>query len=352
MKREQHHPAKKKELSKLAQASAMVSPLKPGLTLVVGAFSEQQIHYVHAVLLQELANASTRLPVPMPKCKLIISRHSGPPRQLEQLKGVHATLGVSALVSDTLQFQYREASTALDWTSPAAVSGSAKVLEGNCILLQQPDGATPDIEGLMQLRRTRETCNARVIVLCPALMPDAKYSGVANDLFVVTPCDPNPGFDEAFVLTCPELSNPINPMIGKVLCCLRLGDNGLETEITPYVSDDLKTRLMAILKGQQWSLEKIGKLVGINKSNVSRKLRNLPAIPMPRWNQSVLEEWLVACRLDHDDDDEPDDDYEDDEVEISQWDDDDSSAPEPVAPARRNERNTRNDGTKPKRKPR
>lgn len=351
MKREQHHPSKKKGDSKLAQVSAMVSPLKPGLTLVVGAFSEQ-IHNVNAVLLKELAAASTRLSVPMPKCASVISRHSGSPRQLEQLKSMHATLGVSALASSTVQFKYRKASAALDWTSPEAVSGLVQVTEDSGILLPQPNGVPPNIEGMLELRRKAERLKAYVVMLCPDLMPDAKYSGIANDLFVVTPCDPNPGFDEAFVLTCPELSNPINPMIGKVLCCLRLGDNGLETEITPYVSDDLKTRLMAILKGQQWSLEKIGKLVGINKSNVSRKLRNLPATPMPHWNQAVLQEWLVACDLDRDDD-EPDDDDGDAEIPWDNHDDDgDSSVPEPVAPARRNERNTRNDGTKPKRKPR
>ena len=51
----------------------------------------------------------------------------------------------------------------------------------------------------------------------------------------------------------------------------------------PDVADDLKTRLMAILKADEWSLEEIGKLVGLNKSNVCRKLRMVPGALPDGW---------------------------------------------------------------------
>ena len=178
------------------------------------------------------------------------------------------------------------------------------------------------------------------------------------------PCEPNPGFDEAFVLSCPELASPLNPGSGKVLCCVRLGDGGLETEIMPYVADDLKTRLMAILKANEWSLEQIGNLVGLNKSNVSRKLRMVSGAVPDGWDDDMLAEWLEACDLDPieeeesseidsvDDDDDDDADEDDGEHQSDDWaadddeddgnDLDDLDRAKPVAPASRNERNTRN----------
>ena len=363
MSRDSHRPSKKKGPSKLAHPLTAISTLNPGLTMVVGQYSALTL-YVQAVIGQALAKQSADLPIPMPDCTSVICVFRNTHRKLEQLRGVHRTLGLSALTADNFKLVYREASKELDWTSPAAIATLVlghEEREGSCLLLQQPVGTIPDIDGLLYLRRAAEAADAYVILLCPDVAHDAKISGIPNELFVAMPCEPNPGFDEAFVLSCPELASPLNPGSGKVLCCVRLGDGGLETEIMPYVADDLKTRLMAILKANEWSLEEIGNLVGLNKSNVSRKLRMVSGAVPDGWDGDMLAEWLEACDLDPieeeesseidsvDDDDADEDDGEhqsddwaadDDEDDGNDLDDLDRA--KPVAPASRNERNTRN----------
>jgi len=330
--------------------------------MVVGQYSEMTL-FVHGAIVQAVATESADLPIPMPDCKSVICVFRNTPRKLEQLRGAHKLLGLSALTTEDFKFAYREASRELDWSSPAAIatlSLGSEESEDRCIVLQQPPGTAPDIDGLLHLRRAAEASGAYVILLCPDVANEAKISGIPNELLVAAPCEPNPGFDEAFVLSCPELASPLSPSSGKVLCCVRLGDDGLETEITPYVADDLKTRLMAILKADEWSLEEIGNLVGLNKSNVSRKLRMVSRTVPDGWDGDMLAEWLEACDLDPieeeessevDSVDDDDADDEDDEHQPDDWDADDDDEgsdlddldrAKPVAPARRNERNTRN----------
>ena len=363
MSRDSHRPLTQKKLSKLAESVTQVSALEPGLTMVVGSYGEQ-VHFVYTAILKELAQGSSRLPIPLPEYSSIVCVHSGPARYLEQVRGLHATLGLMAPAFKKCQSFERVASCAFDWTNQASVSivGRLKALKnGGCVVLQQPPDINPDLQGLLELRRAAEKYKARIILFCPAVADEAKISGIPNELLVVTQCEPNPGFDEAFVLSCPELASPLNPGSGKVLCSVRLGDDGLETEITPYVADDLKTRLMAILKANEWTLEEIGQLVGLNKSNVSRKLRMVSGTVPDGWDGDMLAEWLETCDLDPieeeessavDSVDEDDADEDDSEHQSDDWaaDDDDDDGNDlddldrakPVAPASRNERNTRN----------
>ena len=51
---------------------------------------------------------------------------------------------------------------------------------------------------------------------------------------------------------------------------------------------------LAILKADEWSLEEIGNLVGLNKSNVSRKLRMVSGTVPDGWDGDMLAEWLEA----------------------------------------------------------
>lgn len=354
MSRELRRSTKQKQLNKLANSLGTVSELRIGLTLVAGHYSEL-LHFVHFVIVRELAMASSRLPIPMPECSSVVCIQSGPLRQLEQLHALRAQLGFSAPEFEKYQAVDRVASCSLDWTNAAAVSivrQLSVVKDGGCVVLQQPAGANPDIEGLLQLRRAAEMYKARIIMFCPTVPAEAKFSGLANEFYVVTPCEPNPGFEEAFILSCPELAGSLNQSAGRVLCSVRLGDDGLEAEIGPYVAGDLKTRLMAILKADNWSLEKIGELVGLNKSNVSRKLRFVSTSVPDGWDEAMLAEWLEACGLDpvgtqRASEQATDVDDGGDEIGSSESDDEgddlnDLDHIKRVATASRNERNTRN----------
>lgn len=352
MSRDSNSFSKKKSSSKLTQAIAVHSELETGLTMIAGPYSELLL-FVYALMAKALAQAWAHLPVPMPTCDSIVCLHSGTSRQIEQLHDAHGKLGLLAPDFKKCKFAKRVTSSVLDWTHLAAASiirQSPLLKSGSCILLLQPVGAEPDFEGLFQLRRIAEEKGAHIILLCPGVADEFKYSCVANEFFVVTPSDPNPGFDEAFVLSCPELASSLNPASGKVLCCVRLGDEGLDTEVTPYVADDLKTRLMAILKADSWNMEKIGKAVGLDKSNVSRKTRFISATVPDGWNRAVLAQWFEACGLDPIEVECAGGDESDDEP--SSWDDgdngddlDDLDCKKSVAQYGRNMRNARNDDT-------
>lgn len=352
---------KEKTSSALAQIVATHSDLKPGLTLMVGAFNDGQALLSQATMVNALVNAKSFLPVPMPEHDDIFFMDSGPARQLEQLHGTRAMLGLTPPKFEKCEFLKRATSSVLDWTSPAAVFIllNLKALKsGGYVFLMQPSGTEPDFRGLQQLNRKAEVHETRIIMFCPGVVNAEKYSAVVNEIFTITPREPNPGFMDGFEISCPQLAYPSSLAHGKLLCCLRLGDDGLESEITPYIADDLKTRLMAILKRVGWSYEKIGKLVVLDKSNVHRNLRNVTADVPEGWNTAKLNDWLEACDLDPIEDDDvgvEDSDSDDQTAESGEYDDgddlDDLDCVKPVAKASRNERNTRNDA-KPKKKPR
>lgn len=286
---------------KLPSLTTEVSAISPGVTLVVGPFGALRV-YVEHVLLLALATASAELPVPMPSCDLITSMHSGTRRQLEMIKCSHTWTGIAAYANNAFTFEYLQSSTALNLTSLEMASWFVRkrksALEKACFVLVLPDGVLPHDEGLLQLRRLGEANHAYFIVICPGVTLDAKYQAIANELLVVSPCEPNPGYEDSFTMACPELFSSFQPSLGKVVCNTRLRDTGLETEITPYVSDDLKTRLMAILQLDGWSMHKIGELFEMDKSNISRKLRNVVATIPDGWNDDMFVQWLVACEID------------------------------------------------------
>ena len=60
MSRDSHRPSKKTGLSKLAQSLTVVSALKPGLTMVVGQYSEMTL-FVHGAIVQAVATESAGL---------------------------------------------------------------------------------------------------------------------------------------------------------------------------------------------------------------------------------------------------------------------------------------------------
>lgn len=67
MTRDFHRPLTPKKLSQLAESVTQASALEPGLTMVVGPYSEL-VHLVYATMVKELVQGSSRLPIPLPEC--------------------------------------------------------------------------------------------------------------------------------------------------------------------------------------------------------------------------------------------------------------------------------------------
>ena len=278
--------------------SFTASALRQGLTLVCGDYGEL-LPYVHAVIVSELSTQSKRLPVPMPKCLSIFDLHFGSTRQLEQLKRMHAQLMPAAEANSKLKTCYLEGCGPMDWCHPASLSNLKDRLNkspGCCIVLQQPAGGLPLCEGLLVLRQIAQETGSWVVLLCPGNKAvSSLVTAAANEVLTVSSCEPNPGYDLAFVISCPELNSPIDPTRGKVMCCLKFAAKPFKTVMRRFISAELAVRLMAILRAKQWSFERIGRKFGVDKSTVSRKLRLVPDIDVSKLSESKLDELFEAC---------------------------------------------------------
>lgn len=358
-----------------------VSPLKTGVTLFTG-FNGPALPFVLAVVVKAFARQSNELPVPMPECSKVLHIHSGPARQLEQVKGMCQQL---ELTGQNIELQTIESDSLLDWTNPGTCDTLKRIIQGNkcaAIIVQQPVGSALRINELISIRQAAEKSHSWVVILQPC-ESELKSASIAifNDCFVASDCDPDPGFDHAFVLTCPDLCSPINPSSGRVVCMVRLKESGLKTSFMPFISDDRDIRLMAILKGMGWTGEKIGNTFNINKSNVSRKLHGIKTEGLPKLSEEMLIKWFDACGLkvtntkigkapanDENEDEDWDFDDDSDDAEVDEDEDEDEDGDDIdlekldhsvrviVADRSRNKRNERNErneritGIAPKRK--
>ena len=362
--------------SKSIKVKHSVSPLKTGVTLVTGVYGAAP-PFVFAVMVRALARQSNELPVPMPACSKVLHIHSGPARQLEQVKGMCQQL---ELTGQNIEMQTIECDSSLDWTNPGTCDTLKRIIQENkcaAIVVQQPVGSVLRINELISIRQSAEKSHSWVVILqpCESELKSAS-TAIFNDYLVVSDCDPNPGFDHAFVITCPDLCSPINPSSGRVVCMVRLKESGLKASFMPFISDDRDIRLMAILKGMGWTGEKIGNTFNINKSNVSRKLHGIKTDGLPKLSDEMLIKWFDACGLkvtntksgkapanDENEDEDWDFDDDSDDTEVDEDEDEDGddidldkldhSVRVIVADRsrnKRNERNERNTGIAPKRK--
>lgn len=321
------------------------SPLAQGITLVAVQTADQ-LQTVHAILTHAMVTRSTKLPVPLPEFDRVVTVHSGSVRVLDQTEATAKAFGLTGYDESEFCMVKRESVEQIDWMHPAGLllgQSQIKKYPGCCILLQQPIGLLPSVAGLYRIRQLAEATKSWVIMLYVDNKSNlqSEFGHAANDFFTVTCCDPDPGWHEAFILDCVELSRSGVFGAGKTMCSAKLAESGFSYEFDPVISADLKIRLMAILKGQNSTMEQIGKILKVDKSTVSRNLRGIPSLHKQHWNSTVLEQWLEACGLSLDtaaakDDWDIDDDDDEDALDAP------AVTPKVVALPKRNERKMRN----------
>jgi hypothetical protein len=205
-----------------------------------------------------------------------------------------------------------------------------------CILMFAQEVDNPQspkfVEGLMKIRAAAEEVGAYVIGLFACSDPRNQdgLSQLCNEYFMVEECDPDFDQDTAFSIDYVGLRNLNRFGIGKTLCSARFSENRLNHKYEPFISGDVRLRVMWAMRSADFSYAEIGETFEENKSTILRKLRKLPAPDSHRVSEERLALMLdyldldapslvpvakkkVAC-TDEDDEDEI---FEDDEGQAS-----------------------------------
>jgi DNA-binding transcriptional ArsR family regulator len=119
---------------------------------------------------------------------------------------------------------------------------------------------------------------------------------LCDEYIEVTACEPDPHCYTAFAFDCVDLRALNAHGIGKIMCSVKLKDGVIRRTFSPFVSSELQKRAIWALRGQQRSLEEIGKMLGMNKSTVSRHLLGLPPCHAQERDDGWLRDYLQTIK--------------------------------------------------------
>jgi hypothetical protein len=274
---------------------ATISPLPAGLTIVCVRDPSLAPLVRNAFTCLALEN-SHKIGIPLPIVDKVISVDTGSPRELDRAKGFQ-TASIPEGSSSRHESKAISTSDRLDWCSDAGAVVFASIVPPDkcCVILQQQvDGPfTPAMAyGFFRFRLAAQQAGVFVILIlvCPDESQSARLGKHSDELIEVARCEPDPGMNTAFSVDCHGLHSLNCFGVGKTMCCVSLSDGAIRYHYSPFIAADLKTRAMWILRGQGKTLDEIGTLCDLNKSNVSRQLQGLPA-PRPT---SMGDDWLTG----------------------------------------------------------
>lgn len=151
-------------------------------------------------------------------------------------------------------------------------------------------------ETLMQLRAAAKAANVYMMALlaCHSGFENSKFHELCDEYAVIKECQPDFDQDTAFSIDYLGL-RPLNRFgIGKTMCSVRYADHRLQHTYTPYLSMHPLYRVIWLMRCMGKSYAEIGEAVGLDKSNVMRNLRQMPAINRSleidaHWLEQMLE---------------------------------------------------------------
>lgn len=290
-------------LIRLATPAAPSKPLpalRKGLT-AIAVDSADLLHPVKAAITQALLTRSQALPVPMPKVNVVREAIVGSRRYIDRFKAQELdreTVKGAASYAPA----YWPSSLPIDWTGPGGLMLVEQYLGGQteaALVLMQNGGIRSSglpLEGLFSMQRKARLAKSHIVLVTEMDPTDrATCRRMTDEFFVVSKCECDPDWDDAFMLDCVELSEVPALGQGKVMCNFRLTDRGHEFGFAPFVSENLDVRLEAILKSRGMTLKDIGTLMDKDKSNVCRDLKSVPLLQKAAFNKDDLSRWLECC---------------------------------------------------------
>lgn len=287
-------------LANSASASKSLPPLRKGLT-VIAVDSPELLHPVKAAIIKAMLSGSQDLPVPMPEFDVVSDMIVGSPRYLDHFKALQLE---DETIDGTATYEpvYLPSSLPIDWTGPGGLLLIDQHLNDQpkaaLVLMQHNDTRSNGlaVEGLFSVQRKARHAKSNVVMVTELdKMDRATCCRMTDEFFVASKCEPNPGWDNAFIFDCVELSRVPGLGQGKVMCNFKLTDYGYEFDFTPFISEQVDVRLMAILKALGMTLKDIGSLIDKDKSNVSRDLNGVPLLKTMAFTKADLSQWLESC---------------------------------------------------------
>lgn len=278
---------------------ANISAIPPGL--IIAAVREASIlpHARNAITRLALIK-SKALGIPMPNVGTILSLYSGDSRRIEQAK---ALLGTRSSTSKQVEHEYEVCGSRVgfDWCGD----------EGLCVLLPHIEKAKGWVileqeiaipltatvaEGMSRIRHAAQLAGARVMLflVCPEGYEKSRLNLFCNEYLEVAPCDANTEFEIAFSIDCVGIREMNALGFGKTMCTIEVDEDGFHYRYEPFISGDLETRAMWVLRSRGKALEEIGRTLKKNKSSVLRRLRGLPTPGRLSIRTDWLEEYLES----------------------------------------------------------
>lgn len=283
-----------------AAVSKLLPPLREGLT-VIAVDSTELLHPVKAAITKVMLSGSQDLPVPMPEFDVVRELIVGSPRYLDHFKALQ-------LDDDTIDGiaaydpVYLSSSMPIDWTAPGGLMVLDQYLNVESttalVLIQHNDIRAHGlaVEGLSAIQQMARIAKSNVVMVTELDKSNrATCCRMTDEFFEASKCEPDPDWDDAFILDCVELSRVPGLGQGKVMCNFKLTNSGYEFGFTPFISEHVDVRLMAILKALGMTLKDIGSLIDKDKSNVSRVLNGVPLLKKVPFTKVDLKRWLESC---------------------------------------------------------
>ena len=281
-------------------ASNLLPPLRKGLT-VIAVDSTELLHPVKAAITKVMLSRSQDLPVPMPEFDVVSDMIVGSPRYLDYFKALQPD-DEAIDGNATYEPVYLPSSMPIDWTGPGGLMVLDQYLNRDLttalVLIQHNELRAHGlaVEGLFAIQRKARTAKSTVVMVTKLEKSDrATCCRMTDEFFEAYKCEPDPGWDNGFIFDCVELSRVPGLGQGKVMCNFKLNDRGYEFGFTPFTSEKVDVRLMAILKALGMTLKDIGSLIDKDKSNVSRDLNGVPLLKKVAFTKFDLKRWLESC---------------------------------------------------------
>lgn len=291
--------------SQINQLQSQLSPIPQGLTIV--NFRDASIAAEGRNTLTHAARVgSKKIGPPMPLTQKVTSLYPGNARCIEQAKFSDAA---NRQVAGAVPHEIRAVGSrdAFDWCSDEGIASLQPIIEATnsgWVMFEQKVTWPFNPEFLVGLTRISNVAKqagvwVMMFMVCPDGYEKTTLDQLCDEYIEVTECEPNPDGQVAFVFDFVNIRNLRLYGLGKTMCSVKLTDGVLRRHYEPFVSHELLTRAIWSLRGQQKTVEEIAKLVGLNKSNVSRRLAGLPPPRNVNTHVDWLEDYLESIQGNH-----------------------------------------------------
>lgn len=287
-------PKKAKKIATANPALVGSSKFEPGLITVAmndASLAAQVKNAFEQLWLRE----SNRLGVCMPAVDEMLSLHTGSPRKLEQAV---ALMEANKQYKSKVHHTYKEFPSRGDfnWLTDAGLCVLLPQIEetgcGVLTLTQEISGSiTPSMAvALTNIGNAAKQAKAYVLLflVCVDGMEKLNLQELCDEYIEVGQCEPDIGCHVAFSIEFVGLRDMHLIGVGKTMCQVKASGGRFLRLYRPFIAIDCQTRAMWIMRREGKTLGEIGKLLGIHKSNVLRRLKGLPKHP----HYKVEEGWI------------------------------------------------------------